>query len=371
MLTKFTVKDFKNFEHKLVFDLSNTKDYEFNTECIKDSIVNKAIIYGPNSSGKSNLGFAIFDIVSHLTDKTKTLIFYTNFLFGGDLERIAEFEYFFRFNNSELIYHYGKKSQDDIIFEELVINGKVVAKIDKRNGTQATIELKGTETLNKDMKGTKISVIKYILSNTVLEKDTVNDVLLAFGKFVDKMLFFRSLDQNAYLGYETGARNILDDIIEKDHLSEFESFLKVAKVKCNLCVDEVNGKKVVMNRVGSKKIIFWDTASTGTRSLTLFYYWFQRLQHHTDVSFLFIDEYDAFYHFNLSRSLVQLIKKIEAQTIITTHNTSIMSNDLLRPDCYFILEDNAIRPIFEFTDKELREAHNIEKMLRAGAFQDD
>jgi AAA15 family ATPase/GTPase len=370
MLSKFTVKDFKNFEHKLVFDLSNTKDYEFNPECIKHSIVNKAIIYGPNSSGKSNLGFAIFDIISHLTDKEKNPRFYANFLFGGDLERVAEFEYFFRFGKSELKYYYGKKSQDEIVFENLWIDSKLVAAIDKRKDQQAQIDLKGTETLNRDMKNTKISVIKYILSNAVLDHDDpVNDVLLTFGKFVEKMLFFRSVGDNAYLGFETGVRSTLDDIIEKDHLSEFESFLNSANVKCNLCVDIVNEKKTVMNRVGNKKINFLDTASTGTRSLTLFYYWLQRLQHHDDVSFLFIDEYDAYYHYGLSRSLVQLIKKIEAQTILTTHNTSIMSNDLLRPDSYFILEDNAIKPIFEFTDKELRQAHNIEKMYRAGAFQ--
>jgi AAA15 family ATPase/GTPase len=369
MLSKFTVKDFKNFEQKLVFDLSNTKDYEFSAECVKNSIVDKAIIYGPNSSGKSNLGFAIFDIVSHLTDKQKLPGFYTNFLFGGDLDRVAEFEYFFKFDNSELKYHYGKKSQDDLVFEKLWINDRLVAAIDKRKSPQADITLKGTETLNRDMGGAKISVIKYILSNAVLEPDPTNDVLLAFGGFVRKMLFFRSLDANAYLGYESGARNMLDDIIEKDHLSEFGSFLDHASVKCNLCVEEVSGKKVVMNNVGNKKISFWETASTGTRSLTLFFYWLQRLQDHSEVSFLFIDEFDAFYHFSLSRSLVEQIKKIEAQTILTTHNSSIMSNDLLRPDCYFILEDNAIRPIFDFTNKELRQAHNIEKMYKAGAFQ--
>ena len=185
MLSKFIVNNFKNFENELVFNLSNIKNYEFNSECVKDSTINKAIVYGPNGSGKSNLGFAIFDIVSHLTDKNKQPEFYTNYLFGGDADRIATFQYFFTFDNKTLEYHYGKRSQDEIVFEKLSIDGKDVISIDKRLSTEAKIELKGAETLNKDMRSTKISVIKYILSNSILENNATNQVLASFNKFVD------------------------------------------------------------------------------------------------------------------------------------------------------------------------------------------
>ena len=62
MLTKFKVSNFKCFEGEVVFDLSLTNGYTFNSECIKNGIVNNAMIYGYNGSGKSNLGWAIFDI---------------------------------------------------------------------------------------------------------------------------------------------------------------------------------------------------------------------------------------------------------------------------------------------------------------------
>ena len=45
-----------------------------------------------------------------------------------------------------------------------------------------------------------------------------------------------------------------------------------------------------------------------------------------------------------------------------------MSNDLLRPDGYFLLENNSIKAIADLTDKELRQAHNLQKMYKAGAF---
>ena len=54
--------------------------------------------------------------------------------------------------------------------------------------------------------------------------------------------------------------------------------------------------------------------------------------------------------------------------ILTTHNTSIMSNEILRPDCYFIMKNDSIKPLSKTTMKELREAHNLEKMYKAGVF---
>ena len=41
MLAKFSVKNFKNFKDELVFDLTQVNNYEFNSECINQSIVKK------------------------------------------------------------------------------------------------------------------------------------------------------------------------------------------------------------------------------------------------------------------------------------------------------------------------------------------
>ena len=84
---------------------------------------------------------------------------------------------------------------------------------------------------------------------------------------------------------------------------------------------------------------------------------------------MFIDEFDAFYHFELSESVERRLREIKGvQIFTTTYNTDLMSNDLLRPDCYFILKDNKIKAISDLTEKELRLAHNLQKMYKAGAF---
>ena len=115
---------------------------------------------------------------------------------------------------------------------------------------------------------------------------------------------------------------------------------------------------------------FFEVASSGTKALALFYFWYQRLKEENSVSFLFIDEFDAFYHHSLSKTLVEKLKELEnTQVILTTHNTSIISNELLRPDCYFLMYPDRITSLAKSTTKELREAHNIEKMYRAGFFE--
>ena len=70
MLQKFTVKGFKNFESKIEFDLTSG-NYSFNNSVVKNNILTTAVIYGDNASGKSNLGLAIMDIITHLTDNEK------------------------------------------------------------------------------------------------------------------------------------------------------------------------------------------------------------------------------------------------------------------------------------------------------------
>ena len=63
MLRRFKVSNFKCFKEDFSLDLTSVKAYTFNPECVKNGIVNNAMIYGYNGSGKSNLGWAILDII--------------------------------------------------------------------------------------------------------------------------------------------------------------------------------------------------------------------------------------------------------------------------------------------------------------------
>lgn len=88
-----------------------------------------------------------------------------------------------------------------------------------------------------------------------------------------------------------------------------------------------------------------------------------------DETFFFIDEFDAFYHFKLSFEACKLLFKLDCQVFTSSQNTYLMTNDLLRPDCNFIVHDNKIKALCDCTDKELRFGHNVEKLLRGDTFR--
>ena len=182
--------------------------------------------------------------------------------------------------------------------------------------------------------------MKYVNSNSILVDNTENKIFKQFIDFVERMLLFYSLDSRGYEGFMNGTEGIAEGI--------------------------VNGRKAIYCHFENQDANFFKIASTGTRSLALFYYWYLRME---DASFVFMDEFDAFYRFELSESVEKRLKEIKGvQIFTTTHNTDLMSNDLLRPDSYFILKDNKIKAISELTEKELRQAHNLQKMYKAGAF---
>jgi AAA15 family ATPase/GTPase len=371
MLSIFSVKNFKGFKDWITLDLSVVNNYEFSSQCISNGLINKALIYGYNGVGKSNLGVALFDIVLHTTDKNRNGNLYTNYLNAETKNDIAEFSYVFKFSNDILKYEYGKKNYEEIIYERLSVNENELFAYDRRKNSELSLNLPGTETLNKDLSQIKISLAKYIKANAVLSKSKYDQILSSFYQYTDNMLLFWALENRGYQGYQTGSNNIVTDIIEKGHFDNFKKFLLSAGVESNIKVVEVNGEKNIVFDYPERTLDFFQNCSTGMRSLTLFYYWLQRIKF-DDVppSLIFIDEFDAFYHLSISELIVKEMLENKCQIILTTHNTSLMSNDLLRPDCYFLMYKNKIQSLAQRTQKEIRKAHNIEKMYKAGVFDE-
>lgn len=55
--------------------------------------------------------------------------------------------------------------------------------------------------------------------------------------------------------------------------------------------------------------------------------------------------------------------------MLTSHNTYLINNELMRPDCYAILKNGKITSFADSTNKTIRQAHNLEKMMLGGEFQ--
>lgn len=370
MLTKFAVTNFRNFRDKLTINLEDKHDYLFNLTATKNDIISKSIVFGENGCGKSNLGFALFDIIITITDLyADSKLYDTNNFLNADSDLdYAEFNYEFKFDKDVIKYNYKKTEPKTLIYEQLIINDKEIYNFDfiTRTGNFENLNIISAGTLNFDTNNINIAILKFIANNTIQKEDSTIKLLL---DFVSHMLWFRSLGINSYIGMTNEVVELNDWIVKNNLTTEFEQFLKdMADLKVHLKDIKVGNKNIILEKHKNKELFFNEIASSGTSSLQLFFYWSKKFK---EVSFLFIDEFDAFYHFELSRNIIELILRYEnMQAMLTSHNTYLASNNLLRPDCYFILRNGELKTFVDRTDREIREGHNLEKMLREGEFDE-
>ena len=366
MIKKFTVKNFKNFKGEMTLDFSKVREYEFNQQLIKNGLINKVLLYGPNNSGKSNLGAAIMDITRHLTDNYGTdNKLYTYYLNGDSTNELVEFIYEFLLMDKEIKYIYTKNNQMKLLSEELIENNKTIFKYNYENNDYEN-NIEEAQTIDISKKNQTMSTLKYIYNNTLYwHEDSTVKLLM---EFVNNMLWFRSLKNNEFMGVLPNGENLHDYIIDNGLLKDFEKFLNGCKQNYNLCEIEDGGKKIVGVKYKKYKARFELVASTGTLSLWLFYYWMNRIE---NISFVFLDEFDAFYHHELSAYILKYINdRTNFQSILTTHNTYLATNELMRPDCYLILNNGKIASFADRTSKTIRQAHNLEKMMLGGEFEE-
>lgn len=363
MLKRFEVSGFKNFKDTITLDFSDVRNYNFSTSCITDKTIGKMIIYGKNSVGKTNFGLALFDIVSHLTPKNVTPGLYDYYLNVSCLTDYAEFHYVFQFDDNVIDYRYRKLDNQSLIYEKLVLDGSLLYEFDyrKHKGIMDGIT-KLAPTLNWAFQETDC-ILKYFINNTVLS-DT--HPLRRMFKYVNNMLWFRNLDENRYIGYKSRSNDYYAFIFDEAMRKEFESVLHEAGVDENLTVKtDPDGKKTLYYDTDTP-LPFFRVSSNGTKALYTFFYWYKTA---ADVSLMFIDEFDAFYHYELSESVVSILEKMaNTQVILTSHNTNLLTNRIMRPDCYFLLTKDKLTSLANATPRDLREGHNLEKLYMSGEF---
>lgn len=363
MIRTFSVKNFKNFKNELLLDLTKTREYSFNDYLIKDGIVNKMLIYGPNNSGKSNLGAALMDITTHLTNNAgHENKLYHYYACGYFRNNPVEFRYEFNLGSHVVTYSYSKSDDRKLLYEELYEDDALLLKYNYQTNEYEN-NIKEAENLDLGKRNTDVSVLRYIYSLSLYWNDDSTVKLLM--DFVDNMLWFRCLKSNEFMGLMPNGESLDDFILNNKLLQSFQTFLNDCGQEYSLCETTNGVKKVIGVRYNNSVAIFDEVASTGTLSLWLFYYWMNRVQ---NISFVYLDEFDAFYHFELSNYILNMVNKKSFQSIITTHNTFLCDNEIMRPDCYAILDNGKIRSFADSTIKTIRQGHNLEKMMRSGEF---
>ena len=344
MLKKFTLKNYKNFKDEITIDFENIAGYQFNTDCLSDAIIGKMLIYGRNATGKTNLGRAILDIGSTMFGGTRYAS--NGILLNADSkEDAAMFQYEFRFEDTELSYKYSRLSNQELREEELSVNGKSIFKcnfglreynfdnLDYIDAETANIEryLQSLEVGEDDeISEPKLPFLRWLISNMALKNDSA---LIRLSNYVRRMMM---ITVGNGMQYRFGRMNqgFYESLENPDRLKDFEDFLNAMGIECKLVLKKIPD--------GQRELYF---------------------SHEQLV---------PFYHYEMAENVIRFFKQKypKCQMIMTSHNTNLMTNRIMRPDCLFILSrKGTLTALCNATERELREGHNLEKMYISGEFE--
>ncbi len=382
MLRKFSVTNYKNFKDSLEIDFSKVGGYKFNQDCISSGYIGKSIIYGRNATGKTNLGEAILNITKLISNRR--LIMFNRgdtFVLNADLpESYSIFRYSFQFDEHYIYFEYFLDENQQIIREKFLIDDQVLYFIDYKDNAsnEFHLELVNAETILPErylesqntsddkfyeVDFDRISFIRYLLNNAAFPPESI---MMRFERFVTGMIGYTISNQRErYFN-----QNFLKYLNREDHLVKFEKYLNKMGIQCKLILKETIDGNIMLYFDHKKPVPFFDTASSGTISLFDFYRRF--ILNARKPTFIYMDEFDAFYHYEMAENLVEYFKEeySDCQIMLTTHNTNLMTNHIMRPDCLFILSQSGkLTALCDATERELREGHNLEKLYIAGEFE--
>lgn len=379
MLKKFSLKNYKNFKDEISIDFENTAGYQFSTDCVTDGTISKMLIYGRNATGKTNLGKALIDICITMFGERHYLDTGV-FLNADSIDEAATFSYKFKFGNNELVYRYARFSNQELRDEELFIDGKAIFSCDFQNNK---FDFKNLEYINAETASTdrylqsvdiddeeelqepKLPFLRWLISNVALGN---NSIIIKLANYARRMLMITV--GNGMLRFpkiiNDGFYELLED---SNRLKDLECFLNDMGIECKLILKKLpDGQRELYFR-HEKLVPFYQTASSGTLALVDLYR--RLIPRNWDPSFIYLDEFDAFYHYEMAEKVINFFKKRypKCQIIMTSHNTNLMTNRLMRPDCLFILSrGGTLTALCNATKRELREGHNLEKMYISGEF---
>ncbi len=212
------------------------------------------------------------------------------------------------------------------------------------------------------------SFLRWIINNAALKR---NSLLILMSNYVRGMVMLRVGSDTEKGFWPSAVTNMFFESLEdKGELNKFEEFLNFMGIECKLYLQRLPDGQRELYFSHDQLVPFYENASSGTLALMNLYRRFIRKIPY--ASFMYLDEFDAFYHYEMAENLVEFLKEKypNCQIIMTTHNTNLMTNRLMRPDCLFILSrEGRLTPLCRATRRELREGHNLEKMYISGEFE--
>lgn len=206
------------------------------------------------------------------------------------------------------------------------------------------------------------SIILDMSKNHAFKSDSPIGIILNFAN--NSLYYMAMWKKDTHIGMIENNDNIEEYIIRNGIVEDLNRFLnEICDVDITLAAREKN--LVVVKEKG--ELPFSTSVSRGTHIMCRMYTWLRRCKDRDAL--MFFDDFDDMFHYRTAEKAIRaLISQVKAQCIFVTHNTGLASNDFLRPDCCFIMDEGHLSSFSSLTDKDIRRGHNLEKMLREGEF---
>lgn len=397
MLIEFSVANFRSFEKRQSFSLVKAFGDEledsnvFKVEAASQfELLRSAAIYGPNAGGKSNYLRALKAmkqvVVNSATSQQRgdTLPVVPFRLRESMISKPSEFEVIFIADNVR--YQYGFTTTKDRIHEEWLIaypKGRPQRWFERfwdKSSKEYRWEL-GSNLLGEKKIWQKSTRENALFLSTAVQLNS--EQLQPVFDWFNNTLHLANLSGwgpgfSASMCENEDKSKVLDFLKAAD-LNIEDVYIKKESVR-EMITKELKDKKVleiqtIHKSVEGKPVSFeFEEESDGTQKLFSFAGpWIDSLKH---GNVLFIDELHDNLHPNLVKFLVQLFhsdetNKNNAQLVFTTHETSILSQDVFRRDqIWFCEKDKSqathLYPLTDFSPRKGRE--NLELAYLSGRY---
>lgn len=314
MLIKFGISNFKNFNDYAELNLKSYEGYDYNTEYIVNGYSSIVFIYGDCGSGKSNFCKAIMDIKNNLNEQIMPIDYGLRIT---EDEINTRFSYQFIFYGQVIEYDYERDYLGRLVYERIQIQN---------------------QNLEKNDYAIDKSLLYMFLNNEIDIKETNKNLKKEWIHFLKNMYMpFMNNQENDDMTNSTNVKTMNDKTMN-DNIDK-----------------TMNDKKMNDKKMNHKKMNYIDKDIINYKIES------------QELSCLVMDDVDLLgYEQVVTLCKVLLSKQI--QGIFSAHRTDLISNDFLRPDCYFSLSNGEMNSFHNKTRKYLRQELNLERLYNQNEF---
>lgn len=407
MLLNFKVKNFRSIKDEIILDLQATSDKTMESQAVfelgKVSLLKTAAIYGPNASGKSNIlkafvAFRAMVLESFLRSNLTVELPNEYFKLSSDTEnKPSSFEMTFLLNKE--IFMYGFEFDKKKIFKEWLRQKKGNKILFERNGQKIESNKNYFQEASMTLKNQTSERVLFLTllasNNGAISKQVM--------QFIQKVNFVSATQRGATLDFsfiqfsnnldmakqmkdftvmaDFGVVDIIADekmVLAKDIHNMPDKFKElifsgqseIAQRNLQFLHKKFNAKG---EEISSESLDFIAEESEGTQQ------WFALsapiLDTLNEGKVLLVDEIDASLHPILTQYLITIFNSKEknphnAQLIFTTHNISLLKEDILRRDQIYFTDKNKVgaTDLFSLADISERKGVDFAKRYLEGRY---